>query len=113
MSIISVPYHQDQRLPEGSIPLPGDTVAITPELPDGQLWDRLGALYSAVASAVAEDVRGGDRPTVLSGDCLVSLGVVTGVQRAGVDPAIVWFDAHGDVHTVASSISGYWGGLAL
>jgi len=33
---------------------------------------------------------------VFSGDCLLVLGVLAGAQRAGLDPAIVWFDAHGD-----------------
>jgi arginase family enzyme len=30
-----------------------------------------------------------------------------------MDPSLVWFDAHGDVHTLASSTSGYLGGMAL
>lgn len=50
---------------------------------------------------------------VLSGDCLVSMGVLTGLQSAGIDPAVVWFDAHGDVHTLESSSSGYLGGMSL
>ncbi|MFC5099579.1 arginase family protein [Kibdelosporangium philippinense] len=50
---------------------------------------------------------------VLSGDCLASVGVLTGMQRAGIDPAIVWFDAHGDLHTMESSTSGYLGGMSL
>jgi arginase len=115
MTIISVPFHQDERLAEASIPLPADAevVSVTPELVGGEIWHRLSGLYSAVAAAVAADIESGQVPTVVSGDCLVSLGVVTGVQRAGVDPSIVWFDAHGDVHTLASSTSGYLGGLSL
>ncbi|MGL5811311.1 MAG: arginase family protein, partial [Nocardioides sp.] len=50
---------------------------------------------------------------VISGDCLAALGTLAGLQRAGLDPALVWFDAHGDVHTVASSASGYLGGMSL
>jgi arginase len=111
--IISVPFHQNERLPAGAIPLPSDAVTVSPELSGESFWDRLGDLTAAVASTVAAHVKAGSRPTVLSGDCLVSLGVVTGVQRAGLSPSVVWFDAHGDVHTVASSTSNYWGGLAL
>jgi arginase len=44
---------------------------------------------------------------------LTAVGTLAGVQRAGVDPAIVWFDAHGDLHTLSSSTSGYLGGMAL
>jgi len=58
-------------------------------------------------------VASGVRPVVLSGDCNTSAGVMAGLQRAGVDPAIVWFDAHGDVQTLETTTSGYLGGLAL
>ncbi|WP_067501752.1 arginase family protein [Actinoplanes sp. TFC3] len=51
--------------------------------------------------------------TVVSGDCLIGPAVLAGAQRTGADPALVWFDAHGDVHTLATSTSGYPGGLAL
>ena len=50
---------------------------------------------------------------VISGDCTVSLGMVAGLQRKGVDPAIVWFDAHGDVQTLETTTSGYIGGMPL
>lgn len=115
MTIIAVPFHQDERLPEASISLPAEAsvVTVAPDLPVGGIWDRLTHLYSSVASVVADDIKSGQVPTVVSGDCLVSLGVVTGAQRAGIDPSIVWFDAHGDVHTLASSTSGYLGGLSL
>ncbi|MGY1844719.1 arginase family protein [Modestobacter sp. SYSU DS0875] len=50
---------------------------------------------------------------VLSGDCLVATAVLAGLQRAALSPSIVWFDAHGDVHTLHTSTSGYPGGMAL
>jgi arginase len=50
---------------------------------------------------------------VMSGDCNTSAGIMAGLQRAGADPAIVWFDAHGDVQTLETTTSGYLGGLAL
>jgi arginase len=50
---------------------------------------------------------------VFSGDCTTSFGVVAGLQRAGTDPAIVWFDAHGDVQTLETTTSGYLGGMPL
>lgn len=69
--------------------------------------------YDAVADRVAEAVRGGERPAVVSGDCTTALGTVAGLQRAGLDPAIVWFDAHGDLHTPETTTSGYLGGMPL
>jgi arginase len=50
---------------------------------------------------------------VLTGDCSTSLGIVAGLQSAGIDPGIIWFDAHGDVQTPQTSASGYLGGMPL
>lgn len=113
MTTIGVPYHQDERLAAGRIPLPAGSVLVEPSLPVGTIWERLTALHGAVAERVSAAVGAGTAPTVVSGDCLVALGTVAGVQRAGVDPAVVWFDAHGDVHTLESTTSGYLGGLSL
>jgi arginase len=126
MTVIRVPFHQDERLPDDSAPLPGGTpsVLVDPALPGADptadQWARLATLHGAVADAVAEALSADGPamgsttpPVVVSGDCLVALGSLAGAQRAGLDPAIVWFDAHGDVHTLASSQSGYLGGMVL
>ncbi|MFB9685533.1 arginase family protein [Amycolatopsis plumensis] len=111
---IVVPYHQDERLPGSSIPLPGGAV-VDASLPEGDVWTRLVALFDVVADLVAARLGKpeADVPVVVSGDCLVAGATITGAQRAGLDPSVVWFDAHGDVHTLRSSTSGYLGGLAL
>jgi arginase len=115
MAIVHVPYHQDERQPDSSIPVRWDapTYSVTPQLPHADIWTRLTTIYRGVADEVEADAKRGATPIVLSGDCLVSMGVLTGLQRAGIDPAIVWFDAHGDVHTIESSASGYPGGMSL
>jgi arginase len=112
MSVIQVPYHLDEYLPDLDVPLPPDTV-VTAELPAGDVWDRLSALYSGLAAAVASEAGRGGRPVVLSGDCMAALGTMSGLQQAGVGAGIVWFDAHGDVQTLETTTSGYLGGLPL
>src|SRR4051794_13760848 len=95
-----VPYHQDEFLPDLGAALPPGTptVTVTAELPaDARGWSRLAPLYRAVADAVQSGVRAGEVSTVVSGCCGVSLGVLAGLQRAGVEAGVVWFDAHGDV----------------
>jgi len=105
------PFHLDEPLT--ALPVSGRRldVDIAGEVMPGRLVD----LYRGVASAVADAVTdGSDGPlVVVSGDCNTSLGTLAGLQRAGVDPAIVWFDGHGDFHTAATTTSGYLGGLAL
>ncbi len=44
---------------------------------------------------------------------MTALAVLAGVQARGLDPSLVWIDAHGDFHTEASTLSGYLGGLPL
>jgi arginase len=109
---LRVPYHLDEYLPDLDFPLEAGEV-ITAQLPYGDTWARLTALYRRVADAVAGAVHHGRRPVVVSGDCTTALGTVAGLQHAGIDPAIVWFDAHGDVQTLETTASGYLGGLPL
>lgn len=109
---VLVPYHLDEYLPELDVPGSAQTTVML-ALPEGTPWARLAWLYGAVAVTVAGAVSAGDRPVVLSGDCTTSLGVVAGLQRAGVDPCLVWFDAHGDVQTPETTTSGYLGGMPL
>lgn len=110
-----VPYHQDERLDDGQIPLPvtAGFRLVDPALPDGDIWRRLATLDGAAADQIAADVREGGPTTVISGDCLLAMAALAGAQRAGVHPGIVWFDAHGDLHTLDTTTSGYLGGLSL
>jgi arginase len=112
MRRILVPYHLDERLGDLDVPVASDSM-VEVELPEGDAWSRMARLYEAVATAVAEAVSAGERPAVVSGDCTTSIGTVAGLQRAGVDPAIVWLDAHGDVQTLETTASGYLGGFPL
>lgn len=107
-----LPFHQDERLDDDLIPVPDDTVRLDPALPEGEQWPRLRELFDRFADAVAAQA-GSGRVRLVTGDCLAAVGAVTGLQRAGRDPGIVWIDAHGDVHTLASSTSGYLGGMPL
>lgn len=66
-----------------------------------------------VAEAVAASVAAGRRPLLWSGDCVAPLGVVAGLQRAGMDPVVVWLDGHADFNTAATSPSGYLPGMSL
>lgn len=109
MKGIVVPYHLDEYLPGLDVPVGADS-AITLRLPDGGTWERLAVLYGRVA----EEVAGAVEPAVVaSGDCATALGTVAGLQRVHGDVSVVWFDAHGDLHTPESTRSGYLGGMPL
>jgi arginase len=113
VTVIGVPYHLDEYLPDLDL-TPEPAELITPELPAAGIWPRLAVLYTAVARTVTRGHADAGRPVVVtSGDCLTALGTVAGLQAAGTDPAIVWFDAHGDVQTPETTSSGYLAGMVL
>ena len=110
--MLLLPWHLSDHLAGGlNVTLPADVVVI-PGQPDatGRQWADLHGVYSGLRDAVAAAAT---PPVVVSGDCLASLAVIAGLQRRGVRAGMVWFDAHGDFHTEATTISGYLGGLPL
>ncbi|SFU99232.1 arginase family protein [Pseudoduganella namucuonensis] len=75
---------------------------------------RMGGVYALLAGAVERVARAGQRPVSVAGDCVSTLGVLAGLQRAGKTPdRILWLDAHGDFHTWATSQTKYLGGMPL
>jgi arginase len=112
--LLMLPWHLDDFLGDGlSTTLPGGAVEVAGQPGStGDPWQDLVGVYSGLADAVAATGEG-DEPTVLSGDCVTALAVLAGLQRRGGDPALIWFDAHGDFHTEATTASGYLGGLPL
>jgi arginase len=115
MARILVPYHIDERLDDLDLPVAPDvTVTASADAPAGaDPWTTMAGLHERVADLVAAAAVRGERLVVLSGDCNTAAGTLAGLQRAGIDPAIVWFDGHGDVQTLETSTSGYVGGVSL
>ena len=107
MGVIAVPYFIGTAMPGLVTPGPGGE--LSPPLPDGSPQERMAVLYHALADRVAAEAD----PVVYAGDCLAAIGVLAGLQRAGVDPTLVWFDAHGDFHTWQTTRSGFLGGMPL
>jgi len=114
VATLLVPYHLDEHLPPIAALVPDADVVMSGSMPGDTAWARYAALHERVAGHVVELLGApGTRLDVVTGDCLVAAGTVAGLQRAGHDVAVLWFDAHGDAHTVESSTSGYPGGMSL
>lgn len=65
-----------------------------------------------VHSAITDALLTLNEPVVtVGGDCSVSLAAIAHV--ASDDMAVLWFDAHGDLHSPQSSPSGAFSGMAL
>jgi arginase len=91
----------------------GEATHIAPDLPAGEPLVRMGYLNAAIAEAVAAAIGDGRRPVSLAVDCCSAIGVWAGLQRAGLRPALLWFDAHGDFNDWTTSPSGFLGGMPL
>jgi arginase len=107
------PFFLDEPLPELRSLAGEDWVVNSPTLPGGDQQARMSAIHGALAEFVAESVAGGDRPVSIAGDCCTAIGVLAGLRRAGVEPALIWFDAHGDFNTWETTPSGFLGGMPL
>lgn len=90
-----------------------DWVMNAPALPEGETQARMAVVHEALAQRVAEVVREGGRPVSVAGDCCATIGLVAGLQRAGVNPTLLWLDAHGDFNTWETTPSGFLGGMPL
>ncbi len=84
-----------------------------PDLPDGTVLSRLAAVSEPIAAFTERSLRDGRRPVSIAGDCCTVVGVITGLQRAGTQPRLLWLDAHGDFNTYDTSPSGFIGGMPL
>jgi arginase len=105
-----LPYFlAEPRSPAALFPLAGATdIAPAPFAAEDPV-DRLAAHLAAVSVALDGD----PAPRVLMGDCVAALPILAAQRRLGVDPAVVWFDAHGDFNTWATTPSGFIGGMPL
>jgi arginase len=90
-----------------------DWLVHAPALTAGDTPVRLSALHRTLAEEVSKAVRDQQRPVSIAGDCCAAIGVLAGLQRAGIDPSLIWFDAHGDFNTWQTSPSGFLGGMPL
>ena len=103
------------------VPVPGlDRLAETggwrlnaPPLPAGDQLARTGAVLTALAVRVEAAVKAGDRPVLLGGDCCQPIAVMAGLARAGIEPVLLWLDAHGDFNTHETTVTGFVGGMPL
>ncbi|MFL7814279.1 MAG: arginase family protein [Anaerolineales bacterium] len=110
---ILTPYFLDEPLAGlAELERPGWALN-TPALSGATQMERLGVIHGELAGHVEEVIRQGSRPVSIAGDCCAALGVYAGLHRSGIDPQLIWFDAHGDFNTWETSPSGFLGGMPL
>ncbi|GAB6992390.1 arginase [Paenibacillus pini] len=71
------------------------------------------AISSVLAREVADTVRQGGTPLILGGDHSISMGTLSGLTQHYRELGVIWFDAHSDLNTEATSPSGNMHGISL
>jgi arginase len=69
-------------------------------------------LATSIAGAVERAAESQRFPLILAGNCASCLGTLGGLP-AGDPLGVIWFDAHGDFNTPATTTSGFFDGMAL
>jgi arginase len=87
------------------------TITLPREERTRDMVSNLGRIGHRLSQAVADALAADQFPLVLAGNCPHAVGACGGLVRAGLDPGIVWFDAHGDLHTFATTETGFIGGM--
>ena len=110
---LTVPWFLDRPRPglEGPVSSWARTALAVPA--GGDTTRAVAPVHREIAAFVVDTLADGDVPLVVAGDCCAAIPVVAGWQRAGITPALVWLDAHGDFNTPATSASGFLGGMPL
>lgn len=111
--MILTPYFLDEYDPAVAEMAGDEWRVVAPDLPDGDQLVRMSAIHRALADEVSAALAAGERPVSIVGDCCATLGVMAGLQRAGLEPALIWLDAHGDFNTPETTPSGFLGGMPL
>ncbi len=107
------PYFLDKSVPGLKALAEPDWFVNEPSLPSGDLETKLSAIHAPLAEFVGECAKSGQPSANILGDCCSVIGVLAGLQRAGIEPHLIWLDAHGDFNTHETSPSGFLGGMPL
>lgn len=73
----------------------------------------MARLHRPIARFVEATLAAGARPVSLAGDCCAAIPVLAGLRAAGIEPTLIWIDAHGDFNTPETSPSQFLGGMPL
>jgi arginase len=96
----------------GKLSKPDDVIIAAAPGP-GDQTESLAPIHRELATVIADVATKGERPFVIVGDCCQVIPVMAGLQRAGVQPTLIWLDSHGDFNTWETTPSGFLGGMPL
>jgi arginase len=100
----------------GNVPIAKPLKAALPDDNPKYLPEMIAASHNS-AAAVRSVLEAGAMPIILGGDHSIAIGTESGVashfHAKGEDIGLIWFDAHADINTPATSSSGNIHGMPL
>jgi arginase len=73
----------------------------------------ISRVNSELCTLVADEMRKGQFPLVIGGDHSIAIGTIKGVLQKVKRLGVIWFDAHADANTEATTDSGNIHGMSL
>jgi arginase len=110
---IIVPTFLDRPVPRLEEVARLEDTLIPAKFAEGGQVARLVPVHRALAKEVERTLNSGKRPVTIMGDCCLAIPVHAGIRRAGLEPTLIWLDAHGDFNTWETTPSGFLGGMPL
>jgi len=111
--MILTPFFLDEPLANLESLAVSDWLINKPDFLPGDKQQRMSVVHRQLADFTVQSILNGNRPVSIAGDCCTTRGMLAGLQRAGRDPTLIWFDAHGDFNTWETTPSGFLGGMPL
>jgi arginase len=107
------PFFLEKPIPASARLASPDWIINKPVLTGESQLACMALVHRRLADLVADMMKAGHRPVSIAGDCCTTIGVLKGLQRSGLNPILLWLDAHGDFNTRETSPSGFIGGMPL
>ena len=71
------------------------------------------SVASEVAGSIEGVVRDGEIPLVVGGDCTITVGVIAGMLRAGLDPSLLYVDGGVDLYVPGTQPAGHMDSMGV
>ncbi len=111
--VLLTPFFLDEPMPALEGLMEAGWLMNKPDLPGASKLDRISHWQKPMAAFVTETIGKNELPVTITGDCTSAIAVTAGIQRAGIEHQLIWFDAHGDFNTHKTSPGGFLGGMPL
>ncbi len=84
-----------------------------PERRSPQNLDAVVSVAASVSERIEGSIRDRELPVVIGGDCSITVGVVAGMLRAGLEPSLLYIDGGVDLYVPATQPAGHMDSMGV